>query len=453
MSAQGGKADPPPTAGQKQPRSLSTGEGSAQAPISIDVDVFDEDPSPSRPEAAQTEQDWHVPSVLNPTERLLLGQDVNRRSLQLLDMLSDVPLVADNVVGPENATVVEETALRALCKTGAPNNLAASRLGVGDALCSFAFGALSGLCQVGPESFDVIPCDVVQVDGLGEVACASLFFWDWCLTFSDEVELIWRRPWKASAYLFLSLRYTTFALMFFNTGMLNFTCESEAHRNANHRRNARTWIRTILMISIIAIVEVILQLRVYVMYMRSRKILVTNLVVFLGVIAVVGGLFSQFGGRIKYLPYSPECGYCTIYPRGLGYCFIPPLVYEAYLALLMVRKSWQDRRLLPQLDGRDIFYILIRDSLIYFIMVSIALATAIFMFSFAPEKALWADLLVDTFGAVGGTRLIFSMLGAVHTPPSRATSEAVSGSVAISIAFPSHPRGTVRGLRGMANAV
>ncbi|KZV90201.1 hypothetical protein EXIGLDRAFT_771039 [Exidia glandulosa HHB12029] len=316
---------------------------------------------------------------------------------------------------------------------------------------------------------------------LGEVACASLFFWDWCLTFSDEVELIWRRPWKASAYLFLSLRYTTFALMFFNTyamsetlptevccdaferlihhltnsrsGTLNSTCVSEAHRNASHRRNARTWIRTILMIAIIAIVEVILQLRVYVMYMRSRKILVTNLVVFLGVIAVVGGLFSQFGGRIKYLPYSPECGYCTIYPRGLGYCFIPPLVYEAYLAFLMVRKSWQDRRLLPQLDGRDIFCILIRDSLIYFIMVSIALATAIFMFSFAPEKALWADLLVDTFGAVGGTRLIFSMLGAVHTQPSHATSEAVSGSVAISIAFPSHHRGTVRGLRGMANAV
>lgn len=49
------------------------------------------------------------PSVLNPAEHLLLGQDVHLRSIQLLDMLSDVPLVADNVVGPENATVVEET--------------------------------------------------------------------------------------------------------------------------------------------------------------------------------------------------------------------------------------------------------------------------------------------------------------------------------------------------------
>ncbi|KZV83841.1 hypothetical protein EXIGLDRAFT_777180 [Exidia glandulosa HHB12029] len=259
---------------------------------------------------------------------------------------------------------------------------------------------------------------------LGEVACATLFFWDWCLTFSDEVILIWFRPWKASTYLFLSLRYITFALITFNTYAMSETLPKEWY--VKPRRS--------FMIAIIAIVEIILQLRVYVMYMRSKKILISNAILFVSVLATGGGLFVKFGGHIKYLPYSPECGVnCAVYPRGIGYCFIPPLLFEAYLAFLMIRKSWQERRLLPHQNGSDIFHILIRDSLVYFIMVSIAMATAILLFLLAPESALWVDTFLDASGAVGGTRLILSMLGSVHSPTSI---EEEFGSIALTRAFP-----------------
>ncbi|KZV83837.1 hypothetical protein EXIGLDRAFT_777179 [Exidia glandulosa HHB12029] len=117
---------------------------------------------------------------------------------------------------------------------------------------------------------------------------------------------------------------------------------------------------------------------------------------------------------------------------------------ETYLALLMMRKAWQDHRLIRDLKECNIFFVLIRDSLGYFVFVSSALAAAIVMFSTAPESALWTDLLIDTFGAIGGTRLIFSMVRAVGHPESNTTSTAMSGSIAITLAFAAQSGETTR---------
>ncbi|KZV85473.1 hypothetical protein EXIGLDRAFT_775526 [Exidia glandulosa HHB12029] len=208
---------------------------------------------------------------------------------------------------------------------------------------------------------------------LGEIACTSLYFWDWILTMGDEIDIIWRRKLKTSGYLFIALRYLSFGLMVFN--LYAFT-RGTFSTQAQHKD------------------MVILQLRVYVMYMRSRTILRVNAVIFAAEIALAVGMWFHFSAKIQYLPFSADCGYCSIYPRELGICFIPPLLYEASLALLMMRKSWESRTTLHQLGHghTNIFYVLIRDSIIYFILVSSAMAACMIYFFAAPQQALWADM-------------------------------------------------------------
>ncbi|KZV90190.1 hypothetical protein EXIGLDRAFT_694934 [Exidia glandulosa HHB12029] len=189
-------------------------------------------------------------------------------------------------------------------------------------------------------------------DYAGEIACIALFFWDWVITLDEE------------------LRYSSFALMCFAT--YTFTLRDESQSMSN----VEVWIRVISMILIIILVQtdvkaraVILQLRVYIMYNRSRTLLRLNGAFFVFELAVTVALLAVFSQRIQYLPLSLDCGECIIWPRELGYCYVVPLIFEAYLATLMVKRSWENRRLFGELEGQSLFYVLVRDSVVYFFLV------------------------------------------------------------------------------------
>lgn len=75
------------------------------------------------------------------------------------------------------------------------------------------------------------------------------------------------------------------------------------------------------------------------MYNRSRALLRGNAALFLAEIAVTVGIYFALSPRIKCeypldlnhrvsdfclsdLPASPDCGYCSIFPNLLGFCYV-----------------------------------------------------------------------------------------------------------------------------------
>ncbi|KAG2139182.1 uncharacterized protein EDB93DRAFT_1253110 [Suillus bovinus] len=98
--------------------------------------------------------------------------------------------------------------------------------------------------------------------------------YDWALTFGQEVELIWRQHWSLMTVMYLSARYlgilSTALYMLISVPTISLTDAS--------------WTTTLLF----AMLWVIMIVRLYAMYQRSRNILIFLVVSFLGVVIFDG---------------------------------------------------------------------------------------------------------------------------------------------------------------------
>lgn len=160
------------------------------------------------------------------------------------------------------------------------------------------------------------------------------------------------------------------------------------------------------MILIILFVQVLLQLRVYAMYNRSRVVLWTNLALFVLEFGVTVYLVLYLSKLIKAVPVTPTCRSCDVYPRAFALTFVAPLLFECYLMFLAARKTCRNRASYLPLGSTSLIDVLIRG---YFALVAFGMAVSIILFVVAPRFALWVDFLSDATGCIGGTRLIISI--------------------------------------------
>lgn len=143
------------------------------------------------------------------------------------------------------------------------------------------------------------------------------------------------------------------------------------------------------------------------MYNRSRAVWVTNAALFVVEWVVVLATYAKTSKGIHYLPYDVKCGLCDSRPKTLGYCYLPMLAYEFYLCALAMWKTFADRKHLA-IGKNSILGVLVRDSVAYFLFVSSGLALSVTLFFAIPGVSQWTDLLLDSFGVIGGTRILFS---------------------------------------------
>ncbi|EJD46766.1 hypothetical protein AURDEDRAFT_164218 [Auricularia subglabra TFB-10046 SS5] len=193
----------------------------------------------------------------------------------------------------------------------------------------------------------------------------ALFLYDWVITFGDEVELIWRRKlsWKSDQPIF--------------------------------------------------VLVMLLQVRVYVIYNRSRIVLWTNIVLFAIEAAIIIYLFLDLFSRANLICHTASC---SAYPRSFGFLYITPLAFELYLLVLVACKAWPQRKTFRQLGHESILDALIRGSVVYFALVASGMAVSMILFLAAPKYVDWLDLLSDAMASIGGTRLILSTRHAVLLP-------------------------------------
>ncbi|KAG2135149.1 hypothetical protein DEU56DRAFT_913520 [Suillus clintonianus] len=193
-----------------------------------------------------------------------------------------------------------------------------------------------------------------------EVASATVVVYDWALTFTQEVELIWRQRWSFMTVLYICVRYIgilySFNLILCNT--LYFIAIWEP-------------------VVVNAMLGVIMMARIHAMYGQS-KIPSTLLAVLLlvstiatGVMAVIANL--GFSGGEAVLSGYHVCAYrIDIDATDLNDdVIIPTAIWEIlnlFLAVWIVIKHLRDLRQLQRGSIiEDCFVILIRSHALYFL--------------------------------------------------------------------------------------
>ncbi|EJD46712.1 hypothetical protein AURDEDRAFT_164166 [Auricularia subglabra TFB-10046 SS5] len=159
---------------------------------------------------------------------------------------------------------------------------------------------------------------------------------------------------------------------------------------------------------ILAVVQVLLQLRVYVMYDNSRALLWINAILFVVELSMFIYLSLHFAPRIAHGGDEPDdrCRACSVFTRSHALTYLTPLLYESYLVYLAVRKGWTHREHARQLSGNSTLSLLVRSSAQYFVLVASGMAVPLVLFLVEPRLVLWTDMLLDATASLGGTRLI-----------------------------------------------
>ncbi|KAG1754759.1 uncharacterized protein EDB91DRAFT_1242004 [Suillus paluster] len=198
-----------------------------------------------------------------------------------------------------------------------------------------------------------------------QVAVAVAVLYDHVLTFSSEIDYIWRRSPSLVTALYLLDRYLGDIIVIVGA----YLCLTE---------DASTEVRAWGTLLISWLTQCIMQLRIYAMYRRSRRILVLLVLAFFGeVFAVVVIIWKTIGPTSKFVvtneayPGKHLCSFSGI-NTNFTYLFIPVFCFEILLFSLAIRVSLNNIRDKRRLPGASILCvdsfmsILLRDSILYF---------------------------------------------------------------------------------------
>lgn len=128
-------------------------------------------------------------------------------------------------------------------------------------------------------------------------ACIAAFLYDWVLTIGNEVDFGWSMNWRGSKTLFLLLRYVT---------LVQMALTAMYFMDLPHSTILiQSYVSTLLEVVIICLVQVLLQLRIYIVYGRSKKLLWSNAVFFVVELVLVFLLFVKTASKIKSMHLPP----------------------------------------------------------------------------------------------------------------------------------------------------
>ncbi|EJD42806.1 hypothetical protein AURDEDRAFT_126178 [Auricularia subglabra TFB-10046 SS5] len=255
-------------------------------------------------------------------------------------------------------------------------------------------------------------------NGYTQMFALSWFLYDYVLTVDDEGRRI---TWNAVLFL---------------------ACAA-SHKSCD----IFDWFESIGTFVLFFFVQCILQARIYAMYDRSRTILYSNIALFV-LEAIVAGIVTAFyfGDAVRVIVPSWVLGSCFTERRTeFAGVWAAPLAFESYLAFLAIRKMFQVYESLKALDGMSLIALMVRDNIIYFLMIVAAMMVNLFIFAFKPglNPGVSVITIVHAAGAIGGTRIVLSLLRNAETSVRLSSSKGTAGESATSgFAFGGGQRGT-----------
>ncbi|KAJ7101349.1 hypothetical protein B0H15DRAFT_409267 [Mycena belliarum] len=215
----------------------------------------------------------------------------------------------------------------------------------------------------------------------------AIIIFDHAITLDEEVELIWKSSWSMGKALFVINRYYTLISVIIN----NYSLFSPTLTDSVSLRFFHWQGWTGLIACMIA--EVILQMRLYALYLLNKKVLALMVATFLvssATSAVIMG--KALSGITANAHLIPGVTFCV--PFGVpDYFFafwIPIIGFESLLCGLALFRGFQTFRASGSLyqSGRHLVTILIRDSVLYFLVMFATYFTNMLMWVSAPPSLL-----------------------------------------------------------------
>jgi len=209
---------------------------------------------------------------------------------------------------------------------------------------------------------------------------ASLAFlvYDHVLTLDAEIEFVWRRAWSFGKVMFIFNRYFGLAVLAFNS-IVHF------YHSPTHSQFCeifRAWTGIAVMLAVMS-AEVILMARIYAVYDRSKRVLIIMAVLFaVNIMSSAMIIFLSPPGGTRSPPKAlPGC-FVVDQAASFFICWIPAFTFETILFSMMLYRGW------GTLTGKlssPLMNVVIRDSIVYFIIIFAALFANCLTWALSPQ--------------------------------------------------------------------
>ncbi|KAL4257718.1 hypothetical protein AB1N83_011622 [Pleurotus pulmonarius] len=233
----------------------------------------------------------------------------------------------------------------------------------------------------------------------------QLLLWDYCLTFSDEVKYIWHEPWRSGKILFLLTRYPAIVESFLT--YWNQLGVAVSHATCGHLFA----ITGVMFICEVVIAELILTIRVWALYGRSRRIGLFLSVMAVACCVVTGAVFFKFHTSQEFLKVDegitvplPGC-----YPVGgsnvIVIAYIMLLGYEvAILGLTLFKGFWRSRHQRSSLING-----MLQDGVVYFVVQAASLVNVLIFLTQPHEYANLLTPLQRSLHSILSARMVIRL--------------------------------------------
>lgn len=215
-----------------------------------------------------------------------------------------------------------------------------------------------------------------------QIAAFVMLVYDQILTFPDEVERIWKQNWSGATILFLINRYVT--PLQFIVGIDAFQ-DPIWTKSACDRFVAFEGSSTVAMV---AVCEMIMILRVYALYGRSRLILAFLLFLWVAQVTL-SSIGMRTGFAVPLPPGFVGCIFSSASPLFPA-LWVTPLVTDCCIFFLTL---WRTRTFIRRSRRTPTIHLFLRDGLMYFLVIFMAnlLNTLIFFLGPSDLKAVGAS--------------------------------------------------------------
>ncbi|TBU23586.1 hypothetical protein BD311DRAFT_791565 [Dichomitus squalens] len=250
-----------------------------------------------------------------------------------------------------------------------------------------------------------------------ELASTVIILFDHVLTLDQEIHLIQHAHWSLGKLLFLLNRYYALCIVIFNNYVL-FNTDTLSNSVCVHwlRWQGATGVITFI------IAEMILQLRLYALYFRNKRILAAITFVSLGAAISSAYVMGQALSLITAVAFKfPLSGSTVCVPFGLPsnfYAFwIPMLISESFLCGLALYRGFDSFRPGNNVvqSGRRVLEILVRDSVSYFVIIFATYLTNAIVFLTRPDAEVEIPIgFAVALSTVMSSRLCLNVRGYIR---------------------------------------
>jgi len=227
----------------------------------------------------------------------------------------------------------------------------------------------------------------IQITRYSHLAASTVIVFEHLITLDEEINLIWNSSWSLGKILFLINRYYTLAAVVFNNYSFFFPTHTDSFCLSFFQWQGWTGLVGCML------AEGILQIRIYALYSLNKKILALMLICFLACSAtsawVVWTSLSSFGASAVAIPGGTFCVPFGVSPHFYVF-WIPMLAFECLLCFLALVRGFQTFKSKGSLfhSGRQLVGILVRDSLMYFLVICATYLTCLLFWILAPTTLL-----------------------------------------------------------------